>query len=92
LGVAAHTVLGPNGRRFREIFAKAQAELKQTFGMQMEEQPLREKVTLSQRRGKKSQRRKKIYIFQFILSRPSQKASPMLTCYLFLFFFFPIMK
>ncbi|PGG97262.1 hypothetical protein GX51_07413 [Blastomyces parvus] len=45
-------VLGEQGaRQFRQVFEKAQAELIETFGMQMVEQPLREKVTISQRRA-----------------------------------------
>ncbi|EEH20025.2 hypothetical protein PABG_02284 [Paracoccidioides brasiliensis Pb03] len=45
-------VLGEQGaRQFRNVFEGAQKELREKFGMQMVEQPLREKVTISQRRG-----------------------------------------
>ena len=44
-------VLGPHARRFKEIFQLAQQELREVFGMTMVELPLREKVTISQRRG-----------------------------------------
>ncbi|OJD15759.1 hypothetical protein AJ78_04016 [Emergomyces pasteurianus Ep9510] len=45
-------VLGEQGaRQFRQVFEGAQRELKEKFGMQMVEQPLREKVTISQRRA-----------------------------------------
>ncbi|EGE83350.1 hypothetical protein RJZ56_005055 [Blastomyces dermatitidis] len=45
-------VLGEQGaRQFRMVFEKAQTELIERFGMQMVEQPLREKVTISQRRA-----------------------------------------
>lgn len=46
---------GPNnagtGRNFRQVFAKAQKVLEEVFGMRMVELPVREKVTISQRRG-----------------------------------------
>ncbi|QSS64873.1 MAGE superfamily domain-containing protein [Histoplasma capsulatum] len=45
-------VLGEQGsRQFRQVFEGAQRELMEKFGMQMVEQPLREKVTISQRRA-----------------------------------------
>ncbi|OAX81338.1 hypothetical protein ACJ72_04323 [Emergomyces africanus] len=45
-------VLGEQGARmFRPIFEEAQRQLREKFGMQMVEQPLREKVTISQRRA-----------------------------------------
>jgi melanoma-associated antigen len=47
-------VLGAQSRQFRTIFQIAQDMLEQTFGMQMEELPVGEKLTLQQRRGLKS--------------------------------------
>lgn len=45
-------VLGEQGsRQFKNVFSMAQKELKERFGMQMAEQPVKEKVTISQRRG-----------------------------------------
>ncbi|PGH18082.1 hypothetical protein AJ79_00709 [Helicocarpus griseus UAMH5409] len=45
-------VLGEPGRRmFRVVFDEAQMQLREKFGMQMVEQPLREKITISQRRA-----------------------------------------
>ncbi|KAK2743676.1 hypothetical protein FQN57_004785 [Myotisia sp. PD_48] len=45
-------VLGPSGSRdFKNVFAGAQKVLKEVFGMQMIEQPLKEKITISQRRA-----------------------------------------
>lgn len=45
-------VLGEHGgRQFKQVFDAAQTELIQKFGMQMVEQPMKEKVTISQRRG-----------------------------------------
>ena len=44
-------VLGSAGRRFKEVFQKAQLELRNVFGMEMVELPVREKVTAQQRRG-----------------------------------------
>lgn len=45
-------VLGNNGRQFKAVFAQAQAQLRAVFGMEMVELPVRDKVTLQQRRGK----------------------------------------
>jgi melanoma-associated antigen len=44
-------VLGPDGRRFKQVFEEAQKQLRDKFGMEMTELPIREKVTISQRRG-----------------------------------------
>ncbi|KAF1350951.1 MAGE family-domain-containing protein [Delphinella strobiligena] len=44
-------VLGAQTRQFKMVFSEAQSELKAVFGMQMTELPLREKVTLQQRRA-----------------------------------------
>lgn len=44
-------VLGTHTRAFKEIFASAQNQLRDTFGMEMEELPNREKVTVRQKRG-----------------------------------------
>ncbi|KAI9883680.1 MAG: hypothetical protein M1823_004562 [Watsoniomyces obsoletus] len=44
-------VLGQHGRQFKEVFKAAQVELRSTFGMEMVELPMREKVTISQRRA-----------------------------------------
>lgn len=46
-------VLGEGGsRQFKNVFEGAQRELLRTFGMQMVELPAKEKVTISQRRGR----------------------------------------
>lgn len=44
-------VMGPGSRQFRAVFDGAQLALRQTFGMEMVELPVREKVTLAQRRA-----------------------------------------
>lgn len=44
-------VLGTHGRQFKAVFQEAQLQLRATFGMEMTELPLKEKVTLQQRRG-----------------------------------------
>ncbi|KAI5202252.1 hypothetical protein AUEXF2481DRAFT_82402 [Aureobasidium subglaciale EXF-2481] len=44
-------VLGTNARHFKAVFNEAQIQLRGTFGMEMTELPLREKVTLAQRRA-----------------------------------------
>jgi DNA-binding PadR family transcriptional regulator len=44
-------VLLSNSRQFKAVFAEAQTQLRGTFGMEMTELPLREKVTLAQRRA-----------------------------------------
>lgn len=46
-------VLGEQGaRQFKIVFDSAQRELREVFGMEMTELPAREKVTVTQRRGK----------------------------------------
>ncbi|KAH0560097.1 hypothetical protein GP486_003378 [Trichoglossum hirsutum] len=44
-------VLGPHGRWFKQVFEEAQKQLRGKFGMEMTELPMREKVTISQRRA-----------------------------------------
>ena len=44
-------MLGQNSRQFRSVFEGAQKVLQATFGMEMVELPIRDKVTISQRRG-----------------------------------------
>ncbi len=45
-------VLGAHGgRQFKYVFEEAQRALRDTFGMEMTELPVKEKVTISQRRG-----------------------------------------
>lgn len=45
-------VLGTHGgRQFKAVFEEAQKELRDKFGMEMTELPVKEKVTISQRRG-----------------------------------------
>ena len=45
-------VLGPTGgRRFKDVFAQTQLQLRSVFGMEMVELPAREKITLAQKRG-----------------------------------------
>ncbi|KAF2092017.1 MAGE-domain-containing protein [Saccharata proteae CBS 121410] len=44
-------VLGPHKNQFRPVFAEAQRTLEAVFGMQMEELPVRDKITLQQRRA-----------------------------------------
>ncbi|KAJ9637323.1 hypothetical protein H2201_001718 [Coniosporium apollinis] len=44
-------VLGTHGRQFKAVFQEAQLQLRATFGMEMTELPLKEKVTLQQRRA-----------------------------------------
>lgn len=48
-------VLGEmGGRKFKLVFEGAQEQLRQVFGMEMVELPGREKVTVAQRRGKRT--------------------------------------
>ncbi|KAF2198285.1 MAGE-domain-containing protein [Delitschia confertaspora ATCC 74209] len=47
-----HKILRTHARSFKDIFNTAQYQLQDTFGMQMEELPNREKVTVKQRRGR----------------------------------------
>ncbi|KAI9858074.1 MAG: hypothetical protein M1813_007886 [Trichoglossum hirsutum] len=42
---------GPHGRWFKQVFEEAQKQLRGKFGMEMTELPMREKVTISQRRA-----------------------------------------
>jgi hypothetical protein len=45
-------VLGEQGsRQFKIVFEMAQKTLRETFGMQLAELPVKEKVTIQQRRG-----------------------------------------
>lgn len=44
-------VLGAQSRQFKTVFGEAQTQLRVTFGMEMTELPLKDKVTLAQRRG-----------------------------------------
>ncbi|GAB7353044.1 hypothetical protein MBLNU459_g3597t1 [Dothideomycetes sp. NU459] len=44
-------VMGAQSRQFKAVFAGAQTQLRTTFGMEMTELPLKEKVTLAQRRA-----------------------------------------
>lgn len=44
-------VLGSHSRAFKEVFAAANANLMDVFGMRMVELPNRDKVTLRQKRG-----------------------------------------
>ena len=47
----AQKVMGIHGRQFKRVFGEAQLMLQHTFGMEMMELPIKEKVTLQQRRG-----------------------------------------
>lgn len=47
-------VLGASGRQFKAVFGEAQTMLQNTFGMEMTELPMRENVTVADRRGKSS--------------------------------------
>lgn len=44
-------VLGAQSRQFKTVFGEAQTQLRITFGMEMTELPLKDKVTLAQKRG-----------------------------------------
>lgn len=44
------TVLGEHPRAFRKVFALAQEQLRRTFGMEMRQLPVREKLTLEEKR------------------------------------------
>ncbi|EFE40138.1 conserved hypothetical protein [Trichophyton verrucosum HKI 0517] len=63
-------VLGDGGsRHFKLVFLDAQKTLKEVFGMQMVEQPGKEKVTISQRRAPDSSTESSyIAIYTFIIS------------------------
>jgi MAGE family len=49
--IGTKVLSGGHGRQFKEVFAQAQFMLQTTFGMEMEELPVREKVTNAQKRG-----------------------------------------
>lgn len=49
--IGTKILAGGNGRQFKEVFAQAQFMLETTWGMKMEELPVREKVTNAQKRG-----------------------------------------
>lgn len=44
-------VLGSHSRQFKPVFAAAQQRLRQVFGMEMKELPLRDKITVRQKRA-----------------------------------------
>ncbi|KAL8820418.1 MAG: hypothetical protein Q9191_007523 [Dirinaria sp. TL-2023a] len=45
-------VMAPNaGRQFKQVFNEAQVQLREVFGMEMTELPMKEKVTVSQKRA-----------------------------------------
>jgi hypothetical protein len=44
-------VMDDEGRDFRAVFAEAQILLQTTFGMALKELPIKEKVTVRERRG-----------------------------------------
>jgi hypothetical protein len=46
-----NTVLGSRTRLFKQVFDAANGQLLDVFGMQMVELPVREKVTIQQKRG-----------------------------------------
>ena len=46
------TVMAPNtGRQFKHVFTEAQEQLRSVFGMELTELPVKEKVTISQKRA-----------------------------------------
>ena len=47
---AGVVVLGEHPRLFKRVFALAQSQLKRTFGMEMRQLPIREKLTLEEKR------------------------------------------
>lgn len=67
-------VLGTQGRMFKSIFDQAQRELREIFGMQLVELPMREKTKLSQRRAAQNSDRaptsSKQYLLQTVLPQP----------------------
>ena len=44
-------VMGTHTRQFRKVFASAQQQLREVFGMEMTELPVKEKITLQQKRA-----------------------------------------
>lgn len=44
------TVLGEHPRAFKKVFALAQEQLRRIFGMEMRQLPVREKLTLEEKR------------------------------------------
>ena len=50
--VCVSLVLGNNPRLFRAVFDGAQTQLRQVFGMEMAELPVREKRTLKEKQSK----------------------------------------
>lgn len=49
-GANARVVLGEHPRLFKRVFALAQSQLKRVFGMEMRQLPIREKLTLEEKR------------------------------------------
>ncbi|KAH8149318.1 uncharacterized protein LAJ45_06858 [Morchella importuna] len=71
-------VLGTQGRMFKSIFDQAQRELREVFGMQLVELPMREKTKLSQRRAAQNSDRaptsSKQYLLQTVLPQPFRES------------------
>jgi len=42
-----HSVLGPHGRAFKKVFARAQKQLNTVFGMELVEMPAKDRSILS---------------------------------------------
>lgn len=49
-GANVQAVLGEHPRLFKRVFALAQSQLKRVFGMEMRQLPVREKLTLEEKR------------------------------------------
>jgi hypothetical protein len=49
--ISAKVLPSNSGRMLKSVFAEAQNMLREVFGMEMVELPVREKVTLQQKRG-----------------------------------------
>ncbi|KAI9849427.1 MAG: hypothetical protein M1837_004046 [Sclerophora amabilis] len=72
-------VLGQHSRQFKPVFEGAQRQLRDVFGMEMVELPLKEKVTISQRRAaqktEKTAMSSKAYILTSLLP-PKYRSDP----------------
>jgi hypothetical protein len=61
--IGAKVLSNNAGRSFKGVFTEAQDMLRDVFGMEMAELPVRDKVTLQQKRGKN------IYLSLYIWAR-----------------------
>ncbi|KAK7946522.1 uncharacterized protein PG986_010843 [Apiospora aurea] len=69
-------VLGSNSRSFKSIFDGAQLQLRQVFGMEMEELPVKEKRTLKEKQTRKANGATSSRQYVLVTTIPSQYRTP----------------